>query len=673
MNYPSKYESKYIILTLLFLMMGSFLMAEIPGNTPVYYGGGKRGHIDSCRRLSAEAKAAGPTMTLDEMRAKGGLLCSRCPGSDLNKERVAGSSKKSEAKKSNDNDKDYGKYGRKGAKARKAWLEYPEKAYAPTTKAYCDALWMRVHEENCPELLLKDKKKVITLEQADKEGWRIGETGQSGRSRCCFQGYRRKYPEKEFTEDTVGIVQKMKSDKLKWHNAGCHRFGVKPEHFRMTQTEAEKAGAELSGFYVCEHCIERGPSLTTADMEAVRNSLRPPEFTPPTGWSPKPFPTDDLPSRQEVDVLIQETLAQNYGILETPFESPLASLEDFMGRRFFFPVGSWLDFYQAYRATGDKRLLESLRVSARHYRDLCVKYPDVAQLKASDPEGMSFMYSMAVSARLTLELARKHPDQVSPEEIAEAESFLKAVVSTLQPVVEGNSNLDPEMGIPQNLANDFRNRPFNRALNGIGTLAMTTAALEDMQAIQNTTALQPQIDRYQKCIQEYFKNWKSVGYLATEADGLTYFYYPYAATDKGRVKKGVKIFGSDDQGHFSHSMQGVLLVHDATPELGADDDFMTAIANSIYHNSYTKNGSIQSPAADKVNPLNRKEFGAPRDRFYMFEAFKDGVIEGQNSKLKANKKTEENSQYSYRLKTLHAQYLKAHRKDRSLVHLGEKM
>ncbi len=559
---------------------------------------------------------------------------------------------------------DYSKYGRKGAKARKAWLQYPEVKYDPNTIVYCDALWMRVHAADSPKLILKDRKRTMTLEQADREGWRIGESGQSGRERTSFQGYRRKHPEKLIPDDAPGVVQTMKNGSLKWQLAGCHRFVVSSEHTPMTKKEALDAGA-----YVCEHCIERGPSLTTVDMEALRKKPTPPEFTPPAGWTPQPFSPDALPSKQEIDLLIQETLAQGYGIEEAPFKDPLASLEEFMGRRFFFPVGSWLTFYQAYRATGDKRILEALRVSARHFRDLSNEYPDVAQLKAKDPEGMAFMYSMAVSARLTLQLARKHPDQVSQQEIDEAESFLKAVVSTLKPVCEGDDDLDPEMGIPKVLADDFRSRAFNRALNGIGTLAMATAALEDLQAIRKTTAFEPQIARYKTCIQEYFKNWKKEGCLYTEADGKTYFYYPYSAGGGTKRVNGLLLGGADDQGHFSHSMQGVMLVHDATPELGADDDFMTAIANSIYHNSYTKNGSIQCPSADKLQPLSRKDFSTSIDRFYMFEAFRDGVIEGQNSKLKGGKKVETTSQYSHRLKTLHAQYLKALRKDRSLIHL----
>jgi hypothetical protein len=466
----------------------------------------------------------------------------------------------------------------------------------------------------------------------------------------------------------------MKSGKIKWHYAGCHRFTVSPDHKAMTPKEAEAWGAQEAGYYMCIHCIERGPSVTTADMAKVRQMPIAPEFTPPAGWSPQPFPTDGWPSKREIDILVAETLSKDYAILEAAYTNPLASLEEFMGMRFFFPVHNWLDFYQAYRATGDKRILESLRISARHYRDLCNAYPEVAQLKARDPEGLAFMYSMAVSARITLQLARKTPNQVSQQEIAEAGSFLKAIVSTLKPVVEGNSNLDPHMGIPKDLADDFRSRPFNRASNGIGTIATAAAALEDLQVIMNTRALQPQIDRYRKCVQEWYNNWKDVGYLETEADGNTYFYYPYAATDRGRVKQGVKIFGSDDVGHFSHTMQGVMLVYEATPELGADDDFMTAIANSVYHNSTTTNGSIQSPAADRINPVSRKPHSKnPTERHYMFEAFRDGVIEMQNSQLKPNKQAEVNSEYSSRLKTLHAQYMKALRKNRSLIHLGEVM
>jgi hypothetical protein len=655
-----------------FCISGSVQAAGLPDDTTVYWDGkGKRVHVKECRRLTKDPDelAKLQKMTLAEAKAKGLPACSRCPGSELNIEREAGGDKKQTSKKSDNNSTDSSKYGRKGAKARAAWLEIPEKAYDPNTKAYCDALWMRVHEEDCPMLLLKDKKKVITLEQADKEGWRIGESGQSGRDRCCFKGYRRKYPEKEFTDDTPGITQIMKSGKLKWHQAGCHRFTISPDNVPMTMGEA-MAKTDMDP-YVCVHCIERGPNLTTADLEKLKARPVAPEFTSPPGWTPKPFSPDTLPSKQEIDVLVQETLATDFGIQEAPYVDPLATLEEFMGRRFFFPVPNWLSFYQAYRATGDKRILESLRVSARHYRDLCNEYPDVAQLKARDPEGMAFMYSMAVSARITLQLARKDASSVTQDEIAEAENFLKAVVATLKPVCEGETNLDPEMGIPKDLADDFRNRPFNRALNGIGTLAMATAALEDLQAIQKSTGYQPQIDRYSKCIQEYFKNWKSEGCLYTEADGKTYFYYPYSAGgDTTRREDGLLLGGADDVGHFSHSMQGVMLVHEATPELGADDDFMTAIANAVYHNSTTKNGSIQCPTADKIKPLSRKEWNKnPTDRLYMFEAFREGLIEGQNRWLKENQKAETNSEYSHRLKTLHAHYLKALRKDRSLIHL----
>ena len=562
---------------------------------------------------------------------------------------------------------DYSKYGRRGERARRAWLQIPEKAYDPNTKAYCDALWMRVHEADCPELILKDRKQVITLEQADKEGWRIGESGQSGRDRCCFKGYRRKHPEKDIPDDARVVVRPWRGGQSLWCLAGCHRVVVRPEWVPMTKKEAENAGA-----LPCAYCTERGPSLTTADMETLRARPVPPDFTAPEGWTHQPFAPDTRPSQQEIEMLIQQTLTFASGILEAPFEDPNASLEQFMGMRFFFPVGSWLNTYQAYRSTGDPRLLEALSVSARHYRDLCMTYPDVAQLKASDPEGMSFMYSMAVSARLTLQLARKYPDQVSAEEIEEAASFLRAIVNTLEPIVEGNENLDPEMGIPQALANDFRQRAFNRALNGIGTLAMATAALQDLQALQNTTAFQPQIDRYRKCIQAYLNNWKSAGSLSEE-EGKTYFYYPYRA-GRSRIVDGVKLFaGAEDQGHFGFSLNGTLLIHDATPELGADDDFMTAIANSVHHNSYTENGSIQSPAADRIQPQSRQDFRAPRDVFYVLEAFREGVIEGQNARLNANRKVERNSGYAARLKTFHAQYLKVLREDRSLIHLGERM
>ena len=50
---------------------------------------------------------------------------------------------------------DYSKYGRKGAKARKAWLQTAEKVYDPNTVVYCDALWMRVHAADSPAFLAR--------------------------------------------------------------------------------------------------------------------------------------------------------------------------------------------------------------------------------------------------------------------------------------------------------------------------------------------------------------------------------------------------------------------------------------------------------------------------------------------------------------------------------------
>ena len=436
----------------------------------------------------------------------------------------------------------------------------------------------------------------------------------------------------------------------------------------MTPIEAQEWGAKEEGYYMCEHCIERGPSLTTADLETLRNRPAPPTFTPPEGWIPEPFSPDKLPSKEEVDILIQQTLANGYAIQEAPYTDPIASLEEFMGRRFFFPVGEWLHLYQAYRSTGDKRLLDALRVSARHYTRLCMDYPDVAQLKARDPEGMAFMYSMAVSSRITLQLALKRPDEVSSEELREAEESLNAIVSTLKPVLEGNNSLDPVMGIPQEIADDFRSRAFNRALNGIGSLGIATAALEDLQVLNNTTEYQPTIDRYRKVIREYIKNWKNTGFEETYK-GDDYFSYPYSATDNGHMEGDVKLFGAEDQGHFTHALQGAYLLYESVPELGVDDAFMTAIANTIHFNSYTNSGSPQTPSQEAIRPTSRKPFGAPRERFYLLEAFKDGVIDGQCSKLSEEKKAAVNSSYDNRLKTLHVQYMKALRRVPTIIYL----
>jgi hypothetical protein len=307
---------------------------------------------------------------------------------------------------------------------------------------------------------------------------------------------------------------------------------------------------------------------------------------------------------------------------------------------------------------------------ARHRKALCDEALDAYQVKASTSEGVPALFTMVAGARIILQQAVKHPGTVSEEEITEAEALLHSAIKALKPTWEDNDDLDPEMGIPGKVADDFRSRAFNRAANGIGTLAMAAAALEDLQTIKNTTAYQPTIDRYRKCVTEWVKNWKNVGCLFTEPDGKKYFYYPYSAENIVKPEpEGFKLFKSDDIGHYSHTMQGVMLMYEAYPESGVDDEFMTAIANAVHHTKYTKNGSIQSPSADRKRPYSRKKrrrSGSMGDRFYMFEAFKEGII---NSPPKYEPKRPEQE----RLKVLHAQYMKALRKDRGLVHLGETM
>ena len=523
---------------------------------------------------------------------------------------------------------DDSKYGKKGAKARKAWLKIPEMKYDPKTKAYCYALWMRVHEEDCPMLVLKEMKKSITLEQADKEGWRIGESGQSGRDRCCFKGYRRAHPEKEITENAVGVVQKMGSGKYKFHMGGCHRFRIQKDQKVMTKKEAVK----LPDAYICVHCIERGPSVTSVNAEELAK-----------------MPAD--------------------GPADPPYLDPLANMEEFMGRRFFF---GYSDDYKTYRSTGDKAALDALLSWARYYHSICVKYPSVAQMKARNPEHLNYLFPMVGWSRITLQLALKYPDKVTQNEIAEAEMFLKAVVAALKPACEGSSGLDPEMGIPMELADDFRSRAFNRAANGIGTLATASKALEDLQAVKKTADYQTTIDRYRKCVQEWIKNWKKDGCLYTEADGKKYFYYPYAPGERGKRVNGLLIGAADDVGHFAFSVSGTTLMFESVPELGVDDEFMTAIANAVYHNSGTKNGSIQCPSADKIKPMSRHPWSKePKPGFYVLEAFKDGIIVGQNQNMnKAQKKAAAEMSSSG---NNYWDYFKALRKDRTLIHLGKKI
>ena len=160
-----------------------------------------------------------------------------------------------------------------------------------------------------------------------------------------------------------------------------------------------------------------------------------------------------------------------------------------------------------------------------------------------------------------------------------------------------------------------------------------------------------------------------MGCMYTEPDGLTYFYYAYNGTGNKRAD-GLMTGSADDVGHYAHCVMGVTLIWENTEGLGIDDDFMTAIANAVYHNSNTRNGSIQSPSADKIKPLSRKPWNKnPKTKLFINGAFHDDLIENQHKHMGAGA-MREGAALSRNPRT-HWGYFRALRKDRSRIHMGE--
>lgn len=233
--------------------------------------------------------------------------------------------------------------------------------YDPNTTVYIDALWFRAHAEDCPTLILKEHKQTMTLEEADMAGARIGESGQSGRENCCFVGYVRQHPPAIIEEDHMGVVQLMNDGDHKFHVHGCHRFTPDQDDQRMTLANARSE----PGFYLCIHCEERGPGYAQISDEEWANRPSSTPWSPPAGWSPSSFSADTTPPQEAIEILLSQTLHGDIGIQERVYINPVATVDNFMIMRFFFPVGRWLELYQAYRSTGDTDVLEQLRGSAR--------------------------------------------------------------------------------------------------------------------------------------------------------------------------------------------------------------------------------------------------------------------------------------------------------------------
>lgn len=515
-----------------------------------------------------------------------------------------------------------------------------DKTFDPNMKVYLDPVYYQAHHPDCiSNGPLKQYEKTMTLAEADKAGvWLEASPGRYDNCNC-LGGYQRKHPLKPIPDDTYVII----SSKKKWttHGPGCHRLGVGFSiGNRRTIKEAKEQGYDNLGYYCCK---TRWTHATISEED----------------W--KKLPMEHAP-----------------GLL--PFTDPAARGKLFLNYRYFFnssgPLGK-------YRGTGDEKYRVELLDRARVMNEFSLEVPGIAQHKARDPEGLNYMCDMAAYARVTLQLARKQPGAVSKDEIEEAETFLKTMLMVLEPTWEAKDDLHPEVGLPNKVVHEFVARAFNRAMNGYGTLAVMTAALEDLQALKKTTEYQPQIDRYRKVVREYIKHFKSRGHFCSKFNGKTHFYYAYASRDEEenpRIVDGCKILGRpEDNGHFRYTVLGLTSIYESSRDLGVDDEFLTAVANSLYHNAAVavkeygkaRAGLIQCPIGYQAGrkSMKGKNFsnGPTRDAYYRLYSFVD---EADYLDVWSGKKGISVKQAGD--EALYGQYLKELRKDPTLLYLGEK-
>ncbi|OVE76146.1 hypothetical protein BVX97_01790 [bacterium E08(2017)] len=557
--------------------------------------------------------------------------------------------------------------------------KFPPKDYDPNTKVYIDALFFRCHAEDCPALFMKENKKSMTLEEADKAGAMICGVGMKSSQQKCLQGYQRKHPQKQTGDDTlVWAGEGRTGKKLAWHVPGCHRGSGSRSRLKT------RKAALAEGGIMCEHCAHKVSFAKPHAQDWPEKSQDKTPFVAPAGWSPKAYSPDQLPPKKELDIWVEETLGTGLALSGDRFEDPAASMEHFVTRRFFFPQQAWRNQHMCYRVTGDKRVLEKMRASARFYNKLAKAYPSAAAYKANGPEGSAFMWTMAVTARITMKMARKYPGKVSKQEFAEAEDFLKTIVATLKPTYEKYDNIDSEYGINQGVADAIRKKIFNRAANGWGMMAQAAAGLTDLQVIKRTNEYQKTIDCYNKTVAAYVKYFRDTGDFQTY-NGKTHFFYPYSPNGGYKMQDGIKVYKRpEDVGHSTITLRGMQLIYEANSNLGVDDELLTAWANMACCNATTtvtfqgkqwRSGFMQPPVIAKERVMVKPgwhEYAPCRGTLYHLEAFRPGLIKTLATPLNASQAAKKDADYGNRTHTLFAHYLKAYRKDRSLIHLGEK-
>jgi len=375
-----------------------------------------------------------------------------------------------------------------------------------------------------------------------------------------------------------------------------------------------------------------------------------------------------------------------------------------------FVYGAYVDncrrYYMAFRITGDERFLEQLRQYARLMdwiqtnRPWLVLPKDRRAEKPKDwvatvphaPAAASNFIGYALSARLTLQLARTDRTLVTPEQQTEARIFLEKVVRYLDSKVTGNGAIDRKSGLPTVAAEIVDKVPYNQSTMYYAVLGVTAAGLEDLQNIEGHDNHGKTIDLYTRIVRAGVTKFVEHSDV-TKIQGRPYVFQSYTPDDVGmtvrdpktRERVPLRVEGHpvfrypEGAGHSGGEAINLLLLWETDSRFGVTESLLTGIANTYV--DYVLRGRVAlkdgttGPPATILSPwtvqgrpdMKWKRMGRAYPLYASFLPFNEELAEASRQLNGRSRKEMDSPDGTHYI--LFAHYLQAKRSRQALLHL----
>lgn len=377
-----------------------------------------------------------------------------------------------------------------------------------------------------------------------------------------------------------------------------------------------------------------------------------------------------------------------------------------------FIYGSYWDncrrYYMAYRITGNPEFVEQLRQYARLMDWILEDRPwlvlpqgkrephptDPVATIPHEPAAASNFIGHALAARLTLQMAGEGDGTVTAPQLAKARRFAQTVVTYMESRVVGTGAMSADLDMPRASAEIVRKTPYNQSFMLYSVLAVTAAALQDLQRLDGNAAHQGTIELYQRIARAGIA--KFIGHSdVTEIDGRSYLFHSHSPADRYEQirdpdNRGRRIAHfidghpvmhyPEDIPHSQSQAWNLVLLWETDRTLGVTEEHLTGVANA--HVDYVLRG--KAPLRDgTVGPPNHilspwtlegrpevkwSRHGKPALVYAIYLPFRGDIAQATREMSNRGKK-EMNSPKGKQF-ILFAHYLEAQRNQPGILHLS---